>query len=58
MASTPRLFIRVLQAVIYRIWVVLFFLTAFSVVTILDHWWGDITNLYLILQQLVMSSLS
>lgn len=57
MASTQRLFVRILQAVIYRIWVVLFFLSVFSLVTILNHWWGDITALYQFLKQLAISTL-
>ncbi|WP_156902600.1 hypothetical protein [Desulfomicrobium escambiense] len=44
MASKPSLFIRVLQAIIHRVWTVLFFLTAFSLATLVNHWWDAIAN--------------
>jgi len=46
MASKPRLFIRVLQAIIHRVWTVLFFLTVFSLATLVNHWWGAILGGY------------
>jgi hypothetical protein len=46
MASKPRLFIRVLQAIIHRVWTVLFFLTVFSLATLANHWWDAILSGY------------
>ncbi len=46
MASKPRLFIRVLQAIIHRVWTVLFFLTVFSLATLVNHWWDAILRGY------------
>lgn len=57
MASTPSLFIRILQAVIHRVWTVLFFLIAFSLATLANHWWDAIVNAGLTLQGLAMSAI-
>ena len=46
MASTPSLFMRILQAIIHRVWTVLFFLTLLSVLTVTNHWWDILTNGY------------
>jgi hypothetical protein len=46
MASKPRLFLRVLQAIIHRVWTVLFFLTVFSLATLVNHWWDVILRGY------------
>jgi hypothetical protein len=45
MASRPSLFIRALQAVIHRVWTVLFFLTTFCLATLANHWWDRILGL-------------
>jgi hypothetical protein len=57
MASTPSLFIRILQAVIHRVWTVLFFLSVFSVATLVNHWWDAIVSAGLALQGLATSAL-
>jgi hypothetical protein len=46
MDSRASLFTRVLQAVIHRVWTVLFFLTAFCLATLANHWWDRILDLY------------
>jgi hypothetical protein len=46
MASRSSLFTRILQAVIHRVWTVLFFLTAFCLATLANHWWNRILGLY------------
>ncbi len=57
MASTPSLFVRILQAVIHRVWTVLFFLTVFSLATLVHHWWDAIANAGLAVQGLVLSGI-
>ena len=57
MAYTPSLFIRILQALIHRVWTVLFFLTVFSVAILINHWWDGIVSAGLTLQGLAMSAL-
>jgi hypothetical protein len=57
MASTPSLYIRILQAVIHRVWTVLFFLSVFSVATLVNHWWDAIVNVGLALQGLALTAL-
>lgn len=46
MDSRVSLFTRVLQAVIHRVWTVLFFLTAFCLATLTNHWWDRILDLF------------
>jgi hypothetical protein len=46
MASKPSLFMRILQAIIHRVWTVLFFLTVLSVLALTDHWWETIASGY------------
>ena len=57
MASTPSLFIRILKAIIHRVWTVLFFLTVFSLATLVNHWWGAIVNAGLAVQGLILSGI-
>jgi len=57
MASTPRLFTRILQAIIHRVWAVLFFLTVFSVATLINHWWDAIVSAGLAAQGLILSAI-
>ena len=57
MASTPSLFIRILQAIIHRVWTVLFFLTVFCVATLVNHWWDAIAKAGLAVQGLVLSGI-
>ena len=57
MASTPSLFIRILQAVIHRVWTVLFSLTVFSLATLANHWWDAIVGAGLRVQGLVMTAI-
>lgn len=46
MASAPSLLVRVLQAIIYRVWTFLFFLTSLALVCLANHWWSAIHNGY------------
>ena len=57
MASTPSLFIRILKAIIHRVWTVLFFMTVFSLATLVNHWWDAIVNAGLAVQGLVLSGI-
>ena len=57
MTYTPSLFVRILQAIIHRVWTVLFFLSVFSAATLVNHWWDAIANAGLTLQGLAMSAL-
>lgn len=57
MASKPRLFIRVLQAVIHKVWAVLFFLTVFSLATLANHWWDAILSAYHAVEGLVLTAI-
>lgn len=54
MASTPPLFLRILQAVIHKLWSVLFFLCALSVTCLTNHWWDRIVTGYLCLEQWIL----
>jgi hypothetical protein len=55
MASTPSLFVRILKAIIHRVWTVLFFLTVFSLATLANHWWDVIANAGVTVQGLFQS---
>jgi hypothetical protein len=57
MTYTPSLFVRILQAIIHRVWTVLFFLSVFSGATLVNHWWDDLVSAGLTLQGLVISAL-
>lgn len=46
MASTPRLSVRILQAIIHRVWTVLFFLSVISLLALVNHWWDAIMSSY------------
>lgn len=55
MASRPSLFLRVLQAIIHRVWTVLFFLTAFSLACVANHWWDRLVHGYSVLAGWIMA---
>ena len=57
MASTPSLFMRILQAIIHRVWTVLFFLTLLSVLSVANHWWDILANGYHSLANWIMSGI-
>lgn len=57
MASTPSLFMRILQAIIHRVWTVLFFLSVLSVLALANHWWEPIAHAYHALEGWVVSGL-
>lgn len=57
MASKPSLFMRILQAIIHRVWTVLFFLTALSVLTLADHWWEHIAPGYRMLEGWILTGI-
>ncbi len=46
MASKPTLFVRILLAVIHKIWAVLFFLVSLSVVSLVNHYWPFLVDCY------------
>ncbi len=50
MASNSSLFMRILQAIIHRVWTVLFFLSILSVLALANHWWNHIADGYHILE--------
>jgi hypothetical protein len=57
MASTPRLSARILQAIIYRVWTVLFFLSVISLLSLTNHWWDDIMSGYSALQNWILAGI-
>lgn len=57
MASTPRLSIRILQAIIHRVWTVLFFLSVISLLSLANHWWDDILSGYNALQNWILAGI-
>jgi hypothetical protein len=57
MASTPRLSIRILQAIIHRVWTVLFFLSVISLLSLTNHWWDDILSGYNALQNWILAGI-
>lgn len=42
MAPKQRLLIRILQAIIHKIWAALFFLSTLSLISLANHYWSDI----------------
>lgn len=57
MASKPHLLMRVLQAIIYRLWTVLFFLTAISLLGLVQYFWPSLFRAGLAVQGWVMTGL-
>lgn len=57
MASTPRLSIRILQAIIHRVWTVLFFLSVISLLSLTNHWWDNILSGYNALQNWIVAGI-
>lgn len=57
MASKPSLFMRILQAIVHRVWAVLFFLTVLSLLALADHWWEAISSGYHVLEGWVLAGM-
>jgi hypothetical protein len=57
MASNQSLFMRILRAIIHRVWTVLFFLTLLSVLVLANHWWDILANGYSALTGWIMSAI-
>ncbi len=57
MASTPRLSIRILQAIIHRVWAVLFFLSVISLLALINHWWDAIMSSYSMIESWVLTGI-
>ena len=57
MASNQSLFMRILRAIIHRVWTVLFFLTLLSVLALANHWWDILANGYSVLAGWIMSAI-
>ena len=57
MASTPRLSIRILQAIIHRVWTVLFFLSVIALLSLANHWWDDIMGGYNAFQNWILAAI-
>jgi len=57
MASNPSLFMRILKAIIHRLWTVLFFLTVLSVLALSNHWWETIATGYHVLEGWVFAGM-
>ena len=57
MASKPSLLMRILQAIIHRVWTVLFFLTLLSVLALANHWWDIIASGYHALENWIMTGI-
>jgi hypothetical protein len=46
---------RILQAIIHRLWTVLFFLTVLSVLALGNHWWESIAAGYHVLEGWILT---
>jgi len=57
MASTPRLSIRILQAIIHRVWTVLFFLSVISLLALKNHWWDAIMSSYSLIESWILAGI-
>ncbi len=57
MASTPRLSVRILQAIIHRVWTVLFFLSVISLLALVNHWWDAIMSFYNTIESWVLAGI-
>jgi len=57
MASTPRLSIRILQAIIHRVWTVLFFLSVISLLALINHWWDAIMSSYSLIESWILAGI-
>lgn len=55
MASNSSLIMRILQAIIHRLWTVLFFLTVLSVLALGNHWWESIAAGYHVLEGWILT---
>jgi len=57
MASKPSLFMRILQAIIHRVWTVLFFLSVLAVLALGNHWWENIAVGYHVLEGWILAGM-
>lgn len=57
MASKPSLFMRILKAIIHRVWTVLFFLTVLSVLALANHWWENIAHAYFAVEGWILAGI-
>lgn len=57
MASRPHLLIRILQAVIHRLWTVLFFLMTLSLLGLAQHFWPYLLRAGLTVQTWIAAGL-
>ncbi|MGE4440850.1 MAG: hypothetical protein AB7D27_05090 [Desulfomicrobium sp.] len=57
MASKPSLFMRILQAIIHRVWAVLFFLTLLSMLALANHWWDILASGYHALESWILAGI-
>jgi hypothetical protein len=57
MASNSSLFMRILRAIIHRVWTVLFFLSVLSVLALANHWWDVIAGGYHVLQSWILAGI-
>ena len=57
MASDSSLFMRILRAIIHKVWTVLFFLSVLSVLSLANHWWDVLAGGYHALQGLILTGI-
>ena len=57
MASDSSLFMRILRAIIHRVWTVLFFLSVLSVLSVANHWWDVLAGGYHALQGWILTGI-
>ncbi len=57
MASDSSFFMRILRAVIHRVWTVLFFLSILSLLSLANHWWDIIASGYHTLQSWILAGI-
>ena len=57
MTSNSSFFMRILRAVIHRVWGVLFFLTVLSLLSVANHWWDIIASGYHALENWILTGI-
>jgi len=57
MASNSSFFMRILRAIIHRVWTILFFLSVLSLLSVANHWWGIIASGYHALQSWILAAI-
>ena len=57
MASNSSFFMRILRAIIHKVWTVLFFLSVLSLLFVANHWWDIIASGYHALENWILTGI-